>query len=208
MNPAYMPNYSLYLGLPALGGFNANLSSNFISNNDVIFKHPTYDSLILFLHPDADLDEFIGKLKDRNRLMPEVSVNSLMFGFRTGKSFFSFQIAERSRLGASLPKDIIELGLKGNEQFAGRTADFSKFGIEFSYFRKYSLGFATKVNDMIQVGARGKLLFGKGNIQLANHNMSIYTDPDTYNMQFRAKLDLNVSAPIILQYDNEGKLRP
>lgn len=206
MNPAYMPNYSFYFGLPALGGLSTNLSSNFIYYNDIIFKHPTYDSLILFLHPDADLDEFIGKLRDRNRLMPELSINTLMFGFRTGKSFFSFQVAERSRLGASLPKDIIELGLKGNEQFAGRTADFSNFGIDFSYFREYSLGFATKINDRLQVGGRGKLLFGKANIQLENHAMSIYTDPDTYNMLLKAKLDMNVSAPVILQYDNEGKL--
>lgn len=206
MNPAFIPDYSFYLGIPALGGINTNINTNFISFNDVIFKHPTYDSLITFLHPDADLNDFIEKLKDRNRITPEVSINTLMLGFKTGKSFFSFQISERSRLGASLPKDIIELGLLGNEQFAGRTADFSNFGIDFSYFREYALGFATKINDMIQVGARGKMLFGKGNIQLANHNMSIYTNPDTYNMLLRAKLDLNVSAPVVLLYDAEGKI--
>jgi hypothetical protein len=199
MNPAVIPEYSFYFGLPALGGLNTNFSSNFISYNDVIFKHPTYDSLILFLHPDADVNDFIGKLKERNRISPELSINILMFGFKAGKSFFSFQVAERSSLRTSLPRDIIELGLLGNEEFVGRTTDFSKFGIDFSHFREYSLGFSTKINELIQVGVRGKMLFGKGNIQLANHEMSIYTDPDTYEMLLRAKLELNISAPTDVQ---------
>ena len=206
MNPAYQPIYGFYLGLPGIGGIQTNVSNNFVSFSDVIFKHPDYDSLITFLHPDADLDKFMTNLQDRNLIQPDVSVNALMFGFRAGKSYISFQTAERVSLKASLPSDIIRLGLIGNEDFAGRNADFTPFGIDFNYFREVSLGYSRMISDNFQMGFRGKVLFGMGNLNLVNQEMSIFTDPDTYSMLLRSKFDLNFSGPITVEYDVEGNI--
>ena len=176
-----------------------NARTNFANFNDLVFKHPNQDSLISFLHPDANIEDFTSKLRNRNFIAPDLHINLLSFGFRVKNSFVSFSLSERSSGRLALPKDLVLLGLHGNEQFAGKNADFSSIGADLNYYREYALGYSHIVDDRLTVGARGKLLFGKANISFADTDISLYTDADTYHMRMQSKFTVNMSLPVHLE---------
>ncbi len=206
INPAIQHYHNFHIGLPGISSLNVNARTNFFSFSDLIFKHPQYDSLISFLHPDVDIRNFTSRLRDRNTIAPDLHVNILSFGFRTNRSFVSFNISERASTRANLPKDLVLLGLHGNEQFIDKEADFTNIGVDMNYFREYAAGFSYRVDDRLNVGGRAKLLFGKANLSFADSDINIYTDPDSYNMRLRSKFTMNLSMPVTLVKDEDGEI--
>ncbi len=207
LNPSFQPNYNFYIGLPVLSSINMNAGTNFMSFSDIIFKSSEMDSLITILHPSYNIDDFIGKLNDRNYLGPDMHVNLFRLGVRYRDMFFNLSVSERMSMRASLPKDLFVFGLKGNEEFLGRKADFSNLGVDFNYYREFALGASYPVNERLTVGGTGKLLFGMGNISIADHDISLYTDPESYNMIMSSRFTVNMSMPFDLEYDEEGNIK-
>ncbi len=208
INPAVQHPHNFHIGLPVISSLNVNARTNFMSFSDLVFKHPQYDSLITFMHPDADIDDFTSKLRKRNIISPELHLNLLSFGFRLDDHFFSFGISERSSVRATIPKDLIMLGLFGNEQFTGNKADFTDMGIDMSYFREYAAGYSYQLTDDISVGGRAKLLFGKGAVSFRNTDISLYTDPETFNTLLRTDFTVNISLPVTIIDGNIDDIRP
>ena len=84
LNPALRPSNSLYIGLPAISGINVNINNNFVNFSDIFMKGQSSETVISFLHPDYNVDDFLDKIKDKNSLEPEVSVQLLGLGFSVG----------------------------------------------------------------------------------------------------------------------------
>jgi hypothetical protein len=207
VNPAFQHHHNFHLLLPAVSSFNVNAGTNFLNYNDIIFKHHTYDSLITFLHPDANTGDFTSGLNNkRNSLGSDLHINILSLGFRARRSFISFSISERFSGQASLPGDLIKIALEGNQQFVGRTADFSGFGIDLNYFREYAAGYSYMADEVLSLGIRAKMLYGKSSISSGKKDISLYTDPETYNMRLRSDFTMNVSMPGTVLRDEEGNI--
>ena len=206
MNPAYHPSFAFHLGLPALSSLNSGIKTNFVSYNDVILKSPYNDSLITWLHPDADINIFFNKLGNSNIINSNLNLGIFSAGFRISKFYFNFSINEHFMLRGVLPKDLFFFVLKGNEDFKGKKMDFSKTGFDLSLYREYSLGLSEKISDKWVLGARAKLLFGKGNISLVNPKMSLYTDPADFSMQLHCNFVVNSSLPIRLEYNGNDEI--
>ena len=70
MNPALQPSYNVFVGLPVISSLQVGAGNNKLGLTDIIMKHPTNDSLITFLHPDAEFNtsDFLSKLDDNNFL--------------------------------------------------------------------------------------------------------------------------------------------
>jgi hypothetical protein len=205
-NPAVRHHHNFHIGLPVISSFNVNAGTNFASFSDIIFRHPVYDSLISFLHPDADIQDFTGILRDWNTFNPDIHINILSFGFRAGSSFFSFNVTERATLRIMLPGDFILLGLEGNEQFIGRETQLSGLGAEMNYFREYSAGYSRQVNERLSLGVRGKLLFGKAGLSLRDTGLGLHTDPGNYSTRLRSEFALDFSMPLTLLKDDDGAI--
>lgn len=206
LNPAKMQEQQIYIGLPVLSSFNFGVGNNFVSYNDIIFKSPSGDSLITFLHPKADRNAFISNLRDANTLKSDLQFNIFAFGFRQGKQYFSFGIHERFSMRGTLPKDLFIVFLKGNEEFIGKEADFSKLGFGLDYYREYVLGYSREIDDKWTAGARVKFLFGKANAFLDKQDLGFYTDPDDYSLKLHSCFTLNTSLPLSIEYDEDGKV--
>lgn len=206
LNPAYQHAHSFHIGLSAISSFNVNAKTSFVSFNDMFFKHSGQDSLISFLHPDADTDDFISKLRKRNIVSTDLHLNLLSFGIRVDRHFFSFNISERASLRATLPGDLLLTALRGNEQFVGKTADFSDIGADLNYFREFAAGYSFSVDEKLNVGGRAKLLFGKANISFSDTDITLYTDPENYNMRLKSDITMNFSMPVTLIKDQDGNI--
>ena len=115
INPAYRPNCSFYLGFPLLAPARGGISSSSFAYSDLIQYHPTEDSLITFLHPLADKQAFMDKLKPVNRVVSNLGTSLVSFGFRTSVGFFFMDVTTRFDGSLSIPGDLVDLLVDGTQ---------------------------------------------------------------------------------------------
>ena len=137
MNPGRQPVCNFYLNLPGISDVNMNLGNNSLSYNDVIMESPVNDSLITFLHPDANIDDFLNTLKPKNSFFTQFSTTLIGFGFRAGESYFSFHARGKSDLRFSYPRDIMTFITKGNKK--GGHTDLSNFNLYSNQYLEFHL---------------------------------------------------------------------
>jgi hypothetical protein len=196
LNPALRPSNSFYIGFPGITGVNINVNNNFINFSDVIMPGQKGDSLISFLHPDYNVDNFLKKLKPTNYFTPEISVQLLGVGFNAGKDlYFSLDVIERVEGNFALPKDLFVLALKGNESFLGKTINLSGLDARVMHFHEFGMGVSKNFGDKLRIGIRGKLLFGSANFSLNNKSLGL-TVNDDYSYDLNADLSALISGPV------------
>jgi hypothetical protein len=195
LNPAMRPSNSFYLGLPGVSGINFNINNNFVNFSDVFMKGQTGDSVISILHPDYNVNDFLAKIKERNSIEIESSVQLFGLGFSAGKDLYVFlDINERMDGNIVIPGDIFKLALLGNEQFVGNKIDLSSLRGDFKYYREVGLGFSRNFSDKLRIGVKGKLLFGIVAMSIDNQALGI-TVNENYTHTLDADLAVNLSGP-------------
>jgi len=202
MNPASQPVCNFYLGLPAISGINLNIGNNALSLSEVIFDSPTNDSLITFLHPDANVDDFLNNLDDKNSFFTEFSMNLLSFGFRAGNSYFSFGVMEKSELSLSYPRDLMSLMLKGNK--LGKTQEIGNFNMFSNNYLEYALGFSNQVFDNLTIGVRAKYLNGIASLRSKNFEFELFTSEAGDSLSLTTDIEMQATAPVSITTDENG----
>lgn len=206
LNPALAPSNSFYLGVPALTGINLNINNNFVNFSDVIMPNQKGDSLISFLHPSYNVDNFIKKLKTINSIEPEINIQLLGMGFKAGKSLYvSLDVTERVLGNFALPKDLFVLALKGNNDFLGKTIDLSGLDSRLQYFHEFGMGLSKNIGNKLRIGVRGKLLFGIANFSMNNKTLGLTVNND-YSWDFNADLAANISGPVKVYMNNKNMI--
>ncbi|MFP4524808.1 MAG: DUF5723 family protein [Bacteroidales bacterium] len=204
MNPALQPTCNFYMGFPGISGVNLNIGNNSLAYEDIIFKSPVNDSLITFLHPDADVDDFLGQLKDRNSFFTEFSTNIFSFGFRAGEGYFSFGVMEKSDMSLTYPKDLARLLLKGNSQYKGETVEFGNLSVASNNYLEYAMGYSYNVLNNLTIGFKAKYLNGLANIRTEEFNLSLYTNEDGDSIALNSDIKLQANAPVEITTDSLG----
>jgi hypothetical protein len=206
LNPALRPSNSLYIGLPGISGVNVNVNNNFVNFSDVFMKGKGFDSVISILHPDYNIDKFLAKIRDKNSIEPEISVQLFGLGFALGESSWLFlDINDRVDGNLVIPGDLIKLAFKGNEGFVGSQIDLSSLRGDMKYYREVGLGFSRDFTSRLRLGVKGKLLFGIATASIKNNALGI-TVNDDYSHTFNADITANFSAPLIFKRDAENNL--
>jgi hypothetical protein len=189
LNPATQPRCGFYLGLPGVSPFQVNAENSAFSLSDVMWYNG--DSTITFLHPDGDKDKFLDLFGRANYISADVSTSILSYGFRSENMYYSFDITQRVISRFSYPGDLIRLALEGNEE--DDEFDLSSLGVSAMTFTEFSMGVSHKLNDMITLGYKGKLLFGEANISTKKSDILLTTSIENWTVD--SKYDLNVSGP-------------
>lgn len=203
VNPAFQPQSNFYLGFPALAPVRVELTSSSFSYKDIIYPHPTQDSLITFLHPDGDKEAFLNQLKNENYIYSDLRASLVSVGFRTKIGFFSLDLTTRNDEAISFPADLARLLMLGTVE--GETYVLDGMGVDVSAFDEVSLGWSHAVLENLQVGARAKMLFGIGDLTTQRSEMSVTTSRDVWNIQ--SDLLVRASLPFAeVVYDDEGMI--
>jgi len=205
MNPAIQPTCNFFLGLPVVSSVQMGVGNNAYSLSDIVKKHPTNDSLILFLNPDANYDkgDFIDKLDNNNYFFENLQTDLLTFGFRVKKWYFTFNLSEKLDVSFNYPKDLMVLALYGNEKFFNETADFSTLGVNGIFWREYGLGVSKQIGNNLTIGIRGKVLFGHVAEVMGNNSMGMYSSRDS--IYIHANTIINTSVPLDAKTTAEGE---
>ncbi len=204
LNPAFRSSNGFYLGLPGVSGVNVNFNTNFIGFSDVFRHSVTGDEIISVLHPDFDKESFLAKIKSRNYLSPDVNVQTFGLGFMAGKDLYIFiDVNERISGGVTLPGDIFDLALNGNEGFIGDRIDLTSLDAGFMYYREYAAGFSKDISKRLRIGVRGRMLTGIASLSMENRNLAISV-LDDYSHQMNTDVTINLSAPVtvVMNEDN------
>ncbi len=198
LNPAVQIKCKWFVGIPLLTSTQLNYSNSTFSYNEILSTSGGTSSL--------DMESFYNNIKKTNLISTELHLDLLSIGYRRDDYYITFNIAEKINAGLTYPGSIFDLAWKGNTQFLGETVEFNNLRTNSVYYREYSLG-VSKVWDAFNIfGVRAKLLFGKANVYSGKSEMSLYTDPNTFNLQVEGDININSSFPITINQNADGNI--
>ncbi len=194
-NPAYVPKFNCYVGLPVVSSIYTSEYSSGFNYNDIFSKRAEDDSLIL------NLENLNNKLKKRNYLINEQEIDVLSFGFRINpKLYFNFNLTGKDVAMMEYPRDILALLVEGNSDYVGQTMDLKLNAHGVGYFET-AAGLSYQVNDRLSVGGRLKYLSGVMNVQTNQAEFSLFTD-EFYELTISGNIDVKTSGVEELFNDN------
>lgn len=203
INPARQPACGFYIGIPLISPLSTELSSSSLAYDDLIYPHPTEDSLIRFLHPLGDQQAFLNQLKPLNFVISDFGTSLFSLGFRTEIGFFSLDVTSRVDGNLYYPGDLARLVLEGADE--GETYTMNGMGTDISGFDEISVGWSGAIGDKLQIGVRGKALFGIGNLATTSSELSVFSSGDVWNIN--SNMVFNASLPFAeVQYDEDGMI--
>ncbi len=168
-NPAYVPTFNSYIGLPGISSIYTSEYNSGFSYNDV-FTRREDDSLVV------NLEALNNKLKSRNYFINQQEIDVLSFGFRLNpKMYLNFNLTGKNIEAFEYPNDIMALFVNGNSDFVGKTMNLSLSLDGMGYFET-GVGMSYKVNDKLTVGARFKYLSGIINARTNQADFELFTD--------------------------------
>jgi hypothetical protein len=133
---------------------------------------------------DEMKDEVSENLESKNKFGGEYDYN-LMFVFHPDtikRNFSAFAgIRVRNHVDSEFPGDLFEVYFRGNKNYAGKTADFSDFDLNYIQYKQFTAGIANKYSfksGQLFVGAGINITGGKSFIKISSGQTKLYTHPE------------------------------
>jgi len=203
INPARQIDCGFYIGIPILSTLSTQISSDPLVYEDVIYPHPTEDSLITFLHPLGDQEAFLKKIKPLNVVSADTRTSFLSVGFGTGAGFFTLDLTTRAVANLYFPGDMAWLVLEGADD--EEVYNMDGMGPDLTGFDEIAVGWSRAIGSKWQVGVRGKALFGFGNLSISRSELEVSTSEELWNIQ--ADMEFNASLPFAeVVYNEDGTI--
>jgi len=203
LNPAYVPNGRVFIGLPALSGVHVGINNKF-SYNQLISKEGNTNTI--------KISSLINELQKENMMNAQVNISLLHLGYRFQNGMMLSVFAnERIETDVLYPKALAEFLFEGNTANLGETIEVGSMGINATHFREMGIGFAHELSPQLKVGVRLKMLQGFFNYSTPSSMVAnLKVDPQTYaweleaeNIQFRSS-GLNTYGDNLVSAGNSG----
>ena len=182
LNPAVPISCGWIVGFPVLGsislGARSPLSYNNLGAGENIFH----------------INDLKPKLRHKNVLAANGSVNLITVGYRRERMFFQLTVNERFFASGSIPKDPLVMLMEGNVGYIGKTVSGSPAASAY-YYREYAFNIAREIDPSFWVGVRPKLMFGRVGAKSNKNTADFYTSPRTYNLELTTDLAAHMSVP-------------
>ncbi|MDR2774042.1 MAG: DUF5723 family protein [Tannerella sp.] len=191
LNPSVASDCKWNIGFPALG--NISVAAGLpIAYND-FGAGEEY----------INVDKILSTVKNTNLISSNISLNILTIGYRTGDLYFQFTMNEKVASKVSFAKDPLELLLRGNAPYVGKTLE-ANLALSLSLYSEYGFNIAYDFGNDLWLGARAKLLSGKIGANSVNNTVSLSTDPTTYALEINSDMTVNASIPGTMETDPNG----
>ena len=198
LNPAFQPLSDFYFGLPILGYSQFSIGNNSVTLKDIIYKQN--NQTIFFFDPAGNKQTFYNLLKPTTYLQADVNLNLLDFGFRSGKSYWTFSLSQKMNGNISIPKDMLKFTLFGAQDLYNNMFNFNSLSTDFTLYTEAALGYSSKINDKLSAGGKLKYLYGLANISVINKNLGLNTGVDQWVVT--GKGTLNAALPGTFEIQN------
>lgn len=180
MNPALTPLRG-YVSFPVAGEFSLNLESNTALST---YLYPSADGsqLFTFLHEDVTADQFLSQLDPKNYIRTDLRTSLLSFGFFSGKSFWTFDLATRAHAGLNIPYEMFEFLKLGMTSSQGNLYEIRDLNINANAFVEASLGYSRNIMNNLRVGGKLKFLAGGASLIANVKQMDIEMRPEQWTI--------------------------
>lgn len=177
LNPALSSEYG-YVSFPFLGNINLGVSSNVGVGT---FIYPSESGEMLnFLNSQVDSKEFLGSLKPQNKMVTNLNMDILSFGFYKWNGFNTFDISLHATAGMQMPKEIFEFLKVGRQSITDPTTyKIRDINMNSTAYANIALGHSHRINEQWTVGVKVKGLVGLANANINIDRMDITMDNTT-----------------------------
>ncbi len=197
VNPAVSAKCPLIIGIPGISSLHANYSNTAFTANQLVISQN--DSL--YFAPD----KAISQMKGIELVSSEIHYSPIYLGLWIKQSYWTFAITEKLTSYNTINDNAARLAWKGNyPDFTGYEASLNGVRANASHYREYALGWARQTNERLQIGIRGKLLFGKGSVYMPRTRGGFYTNQRNFGIDVRLNTAIQTSFPIEVTTDDDG----
>ena len=191
MNPALLD--SGYVAMPLfMGNLNVGTTGNVGLANFVYKMQPGWQgygvdgrNLTTFMHPSVDAADFLGDLKDNNRMSLNFKYGLAAVAFKAFKGTNIVELNLRSNTNISLPKELFAFMKEAGKN---ESYEISDIGIRTENFLEIGLGHSHKINDKITVGGKMKFLLGIAYADFSADNLHVQMQGDQWAISGQPKL--------------------
>lgn len=199
VNPAFQPVSDGYVHFSPLGWSSMWIGNNSLGIQDFVFANPKDPNMtITLLHPDADRNAFLKKLRKNWLVNGEATANILGFGFRVKEDgYFTFDIMERVNGSMTMPKRLFDFALKGGMQdITGgiNQLNFSGLGLNADVYTEFGFGYSHKINDQWTVGGKVKILLGTAYASVDMSKLNLDASIDEWHL--KGGIDVRAAGPV------------
>ena len=199
MNPAYTrTDQATSLAVPGLAGLSFKNTGNF-KISDVI-------SVSSDGKPEWDFERFYNKSKPNNFIGQNLSFPLIFISTPAKGGFFSFYYQERAQVFSRFNSASIEYINNGNippEYRNFSTENLNSVGLGF---HEFAFGYAQSLNQKINIGFRGKLLFGGVYYSAQNWEYGILTSESGDKVTLTSSGTGEMSFPIPVYLSNKEQV--
>ncbi len=185
INPALTPISNIYISLPVIGYTTMWAGNNSIRPSDVVFNN-TLGQTITFLHPDADRQMFLKRLRPTTLIDMDLQTSLLDFGFRfKGNNYIHVNIDERFDGSVALPKDLFTFLLDGGmKDLSGGNnyLNLTSLGTSISAYTEVGIGYTREINEHWNIGVKAKFLAGTGYVGMRNKSLNMNLTSDQWDV--------------------------
>jgi hypothetical protein len=150
--------------------------------------------------PVIDFDNFYNHVSPNNFIRQDVSIPMAFLSMPLKNGRFSFYYKENFSSLLNFKDNVIEFLVNGNlapgyHNFSSEEMNYKTVG-----YREFAFGYAKKMNDNFDIGARAKLLFGATYFTADNWNFGLETTPggDVVTLSSAGGGHLMVPFPVVL----------
>jgi len=198
LNPAYQPNFDLYVGIPMLSSIQFNIGNNSLRLNDIVFYNSQVNSMITVLDSLADKNKFINTLKPQNTFYTNLQTDLLSFGFRAKDMYFTFNLSLKGDMNISYPKDLVRVLLNGIDTTS--SYDFKQIGLNSSLYTELALGVSKPWNDNLTLGGKIKFISGILDVNSNNQKLALTSSVDKSSGNFLLNVNSNATINAYLPF--------
>lgn len=193
INPAYQPEYKVFIGLPALSGISVNYLNSSFTPESMLEKRG--DSVYM------NVNKFYKGLHKRNFVSFNNENSILSIGVRAKKWYGTLDITQRNDFMFRYNKDIFTFLKEGNATHPDM--DFGRLGVSGNSYLEIALGLSKEVNQKLSVGGRAKFLMGIANVNTTDLDMGVRTLEDG-TVLLNSRQNIRVSSPAQIEYKLDG----
>jgi hypothetical protein len=205
VNPAFQPGCKFFLGLPGVSPLQLRVQEQPLALKDLLSYNSVAGKLITPFDRLGDKIAFFNALNDRNFINVDIGVPIVSIGFGSPSvgRFVGFDITQRITTNFNYPRDLMKIPVYGLD--SAMNFDFNGFGINAMVYTEVAMNVSQKINDMVTVGWRGKILVGQANISTSKFDVTLGTGEQAWPVHSNIVLDATL--PFLdVKYDSEGMI--
>lgn len=193
LNPAF-GNDKGYVSMPALGNLNVSTEGNVGLKT---FLYNVNGRTATFLHPSVSVDEFLGNIKDNNKLHESLKLQLLGAGFKSFGGYSTIEINVRENAGVVVPGSILRAMKEGLQN---ASYDLSSLCSDGNVYGEIALGHSHQVNDKLRVGGKVKVLLGLASESVKVKSGQLTLGEDSYTANVDAEMSIS-SKDIVFSHE-------